>query len=161
MMKGLQAEIDGLRADLRAEKNQRLAEAKRHEEQLGWLREAVARERSERDAAHGAFRTLLSDECARSKAETQDLRVEMAAYLRQRTELADFHALYNRVSELAQMVEDEVRTREVKCGRLDELIAANTTADTHFAKHALQELAETKEALVENTAFDQRFQGSI
>lgn len=161
VMKALQTEVDNLKVELKTEKIQRQTEHKRHEEQLGWLRDALTRERSERTASFDTIKTLLSEECARSKADSQDLRAELAEGLKRRPELGDFNALHNRVTELAQMVEEEVSSRQVKCDRLDELIAANTTADAHFARHALQELAMAKEQLEENSAGDRHFQENV
>lgn len=157
IMKGLNTELANLKAELKAEQQQRATEVKRLQDEVRGLQEALAKERSDRLAACDGLNKKLAAETARSEGALKAFDIQTSAALRQRALVEDFEALQKRVLELAKGLDDECKERQVKCDVLDSMITANTAADNKFAHQTVQDLQTQKELLEQNTANDKWF----
>lgn len=161
ILKGIQMELANLQAKLEAEQLQRGAEVHSLREECHALREALARERSERTRSCESLDMKVTSEIARHDRALKTFDEQTSAALRARTLCDDFQELNQRVKDLTAGLQKEVTDRIEDTTELDKRIQANTEGDNIFAKKVTAELQLQKQMLNMNTAGDQEFAGWV
>jgi len=161
IMKGMQVEIGNLAAKLETEQQQRASEVQSLREEVRLLREALAKERSERINATTHLSDKLISEITRHDNSLKTLHDQTSAALRERTMVDDFETLCSRVQDLTSGLKQEMEERANSFHNLDVRIEINTQGDSEFAQRMVKDLASLRQMLESNTNNDKVFAGWV
>lgn len=161
IMKGMQVELGNLQAKFESEQQLRAAEVQSLRDEVRLLREALAKERSERINATTTISDKLASEIARHDKSLQTMHDQTSAALLQRAMVDDFESLCSRVKDLTAFAQKEVDDRKTALHNLDVRIEMNSQGDSEFAQQMVKEQSNLRLLLESNTNNDKIFAGWV